>query len=93
MVRQQLHMVANVSLNALISSYQNYQTAIRQVEAARSYQRLIEKGYKEGVNTFLEAVDARNQLTSAELLLRLNLYKVLIAEASLERETASYQLN
>jgi len=45
------------------------------------------------VNTFLEAVDARNQLTSAELLLRLNLYKVLIAEASLERETASYQLN
>ena len=93
MVRQQLHMAANVSLNTLISSYQNYQTAIRQVEAARSYQRLIEKGYKEGLNTFLEAVDARNQLTSAELLLRLNLYKVLIAEAGLERETASYQLN
>ena len=93
LVRQQLHLAANVSLNSLISTYQNYQTTLRQVEAARSYQRLIEKGYKEGLNTFLEAVDARNQLTSAELLLRLNLYKVLIAEASLERETASYQLN
>lgn len=93
LIQQQLHMAANVSLNTLISSYQNYQTTLRQVDAARSYQRLIEKGYREGLNTFLEAIDARNQLTSAELLLRLNLYKVLIAEASLERETASYQLN
>ena len=92
-IRQQLYLVANVSLNMLISAYQNYQTSFKQLEAARSYQRLIEKGYKEGLNTFLEAVDARNQLTGAELLLRLNLYKVLIAEAGLERETASYQLN
>lgn len=93
LVRKQLNMAANVSLNALISAWQNYQSSLRQLEAARSYQRLIEKGYKEGLNTFLEAVDARNQLTGAELLLRLNLYKVLIAEAGLERETASYQLN
>jgi outer membrane protein TolC len=93
LVRQQLQLAANVSLNTLSSAYQNYQTALKQLEAARSYQRLIEKGYKEGLNTFLEAVDARNQLTGAELQLRLNLYKVLIAEAGLERETASYPLN
>ncbi|MBM3177215.1 MAG: TolC family protein [Bacteroidetes bacterium] len=93
LTQQQLHLAANVSLNTLISAYQNYKTSLKQLEAARSYQRLIEKGYKEGVNTFLESVDARNQLTGAELLLRLNLYKVLIAEAGLERETATYQLN
>ena len=90
---QQLQMTANVAQNALISSYRNYQTSLKQLEAARSYQRLIDKGYREGLNTFLEAVDARNQLTGAELQLKLNLYKVLIADAGVERETASYPLN
>lgn len=92
-VRQQLHIAAQVSRNALISSYQNYQTALKQLEAAQSYQRLIEKGYREGMNTFLEAMDARTQLTGAELQVRLNLYNLLSAAAGLERETASYHLN
>lgn len=92
-VNRQLRLSTEVSRNALVSAFQNYQSALKQLEAAQSYQRLIEKGYKEGVNTFIEAVDARNQLTSAELLGRVNLYRVLVAEASLERETASYPLN
>jgi len=92
-VNRQLRLSTEVSRNALVSAFQNYQSALKQLEAAQSYQRLIEKGYKEGVNTFIEAVDARNQLTSAELLVRVNLYKVLVAEASLERETAAYPLN
>jgi outer membrane protein TolC len=75
------------------SAYQNYQSALKQHAAAESYQRLIEKGYKEGVNTFIEAVDARNQLTSAQLLVTINQYRVLIANANLERETASFELN
>ncbi|MFN7485558.1 MAG: TolC family protein, partial [Cyclobacteriaceae bacterium] len=85
-VNRQLRLSTEVSRNALVSAFQNYQSALKQLEAAQSYQRLIEKGYKEGVNTFIEAVDARNQLTSAELLVRVNLYRVLVAEASLERE-------
>ena len=92
-VNRQLRLSTEVSRNALVSAFQNYQSALKQLEAAQSYQRLIEKGYKEGVNTFIEAVDARNQLTSAELLVRVNLYRVLVAEASLEREMASYPLN
>jgi len=90
---QQLNMATQVSRNSLISSYQSYRSAQQQLDAAQSYQRLIEKGYKEGSNSFIEAVDARNQLTSAELSVRLNLYRVLAAEANLERETASYPLN
>ena len=91
-VNQQLNMTAQVSKNSLITSYQNYLSAQKQLEAAQSYQRLIEKGYKEGINTFIEAIDARNQLTSAQLLVTLNQYRVLIAEANLERETSSYAL-
>ncbi len=91
-VTRQLSMASQVSKNSLVSAYQNYQSAQKQLEAAQSYQRLIEKGYKEGVNTFIEAVDARNQLTNAQLLVTLNQYRVLIAEANLERETAGYVL-
>ena len=91
-VNRQLTMSTQISKNALVSAYQNYQSAQKQLEAAQSYNRLIEKGYKEGVNTFIEAVDARNQLTSTQLLVTLNQYRVLIAEASLERETAGYEL-
>jgi outer membrane protein len=89
-INQQLNLSTQFSKNSLISAFQNYQSAQKQLEAAQSYQRLIDKGYKEGINTFIEAVDARNQLTSAQLLVTLNQYRVLIAEANLERETAAY---
>jgi outer membrane protein TolC len=78
--------------NGLINAYQSYQSAQKQLEAIQSYQKLIEKGYKEGVNTFIEDVDARNQLTSAQLLVTINYYKVLTAEATYEREAATYDL-
>ncbi len=91
-VNRQLNMNTQIAKNSLVSAYQNYLSAQKQLEAAQSYQRLIEKGYKEGVNTFIEAVDARNQLTSAQLLVTLNQYRVLMAEAGLERETAGFEL-
>jgi outer membrane protein len=93
LVTQQLSMSAQVSRNAIETAYQSYRSALRQLEAAQSYQRLIEKGYKEGVNTFIESIDARNQLTGAQLLVTINHYRVLIAQANYERETASYELN
>ena len=89
---QRLDMATEMARNKLITSYQNYLSAQKQLEAAQSYQKLIEKGYKEGVNTFIESIDARNQLTSAQFLVKINQYNVLIAEASLERETAGYEL-
>jgi outer membrane protein len=89
---QQLNMATEMARNKLITSYQNYLSAQKQLEAAQSYQKLIDKGYKEGVNTFIESIDARNQLTSAQFLVNINQYSVLIAEAGLEREAASYEL-
>lgn len=91
LVNQQLNMSSTIATNTLRSAYQNFQSAQMQLEAAQSYQRLIEKGYREGVSTFIETVDARNQLTAAQLVCTINQYKVLIAEANVERETATYQ--
>ncbi len=92
-VSRQLEMSQEISRNAVRTALQNYVSATRQLEAAESYMRLIEKGYKEGVNTFIEAIDARNQLTSAQLQVSISQYKLLIAQANFERETSSYNLN
>lgn len=92
-VGRQFTLGQDVTRNALVVSYQNYQSAKKQAEAAESYQRLIERGYKEGVNTFIESIDARNQLTSAQLLVTINQYNVLGAYANLERELALYNLD
>lgn len=92
LVADQLKMSTQFARNAVSTAYQNYVSAQKQYEAALSYQKLIDKGYKEGVSTFIESIDARNQLTTTQLLLNINRYKVLIAAANLERETAAYAL-
>ncbi len=89
----QLNLTAQAAKNNLFTAHRNYQSSQKQQEAAMSYQKLIDKGYKEGVNTFIEAIDARNQLTQAQLQVSLNRYRVLSAAAQYERETAAYLLN
>lgn len=92
LVASQLKMSTQFARNSVSSAYQNYVSAQKQYDASLSYQKLIDKGYKEGVSTFIESIDARNQLTTTQLLLNINRYKVLIAAANLERETAAYSL-
>lgn len=77
----------------LIAARQNYYTAKKKYKAAKSYERLIEKGYKEGANTFIETVDARSQLTQAALMLNINTTKVLSALANYEREIAANNID
>lgn len=87
---QQLNMAVEVAKNEVIGANKNYQQAKVQLEAAGTYQRLIQKGFLAGVNTYIETIDARNQYTSAKLALNINEYRLLIALAKLERESATY---
>ncbi len=89
----QLRLSARQSYNNLLSAREQLGASEKQLESAASYQRLIERGYREGVNSFIETVDARNQLTQAQLQHTINQYKLLIAAAELERQTASYPIN
>jgi len=93
LVAQQLSLSAKTAQNNLRSAYQTYQSSQKQFEAASTYLRLIERGYLAGANSFVETIDARNQYTSAQILVNINLFKVLMAMANIERETASYTLN
>ncbi|MBY0435420.1 MAG: TolC family protein, partial [Cyclobacteriaceae bacterium] len=90
--QQQINLSAQAARNNLFTAYQNYQSAQKQQEAAQSYQKLIDKGYREGVNTFIEAIDARNQMTQAQFQVTINRYRVLSAAAQYEREVAAYSL-
>lgn len=86
----QLQLSALVSRNNSLTAYANYQAAQKQAEAAQQYFKLINRGFKEGVNSFIEFLDARNQLTNAKLETNINLFKLLSAAADHERQTASY---
>ncbi|NWF50319.1 MAG: TolC family protein [Ignavibacteriaceae bacterium] len=73
--------------NELENSLQNYESSLKQLKAAQGYYGLINKGYQEGINSFIETIDARNQLTTTQILVNINKLKVHIARANYERET------
>jgi outer membrane protein TolC len=55
-------------------------------KSASAYLRLIDKGYKEGTNSLIEFIDARNQFTLSELKVTIANYGLLSTVAQLERE-------
>lgn len=87
-----LEVAASIALNNIHTTRQNYAAAQEQLTSAKSYFNLIEKGYQQGVNSLIEFIDARNQLTSSELTLNLRKYEMLKAIAQYERETSSFTL-
>jgi outer membrane protein len=82
---QQLTLAATVAQNNLQTEIALYQSAVKKVTALRSYFKLIERGFKEGTNPFIEFIDARNQLTVSELQVSIQMYKILAAKVELER--------
>lgn len=92
-VKQQLQLAAFVSHNNITTAYNNYLASLKEEEASQKYFKLIDKGFNEGVNSFIEFLDARNQLTNAKLQTNINQFKLLAATADYERQTASYSFN
>jgi outer membrane protein TolC len=89
---KQFNMSTEIAQKNVQSSIVSFQASTKSYEAASAYLRLIEKGYKEGVSTYLETVDARNQWMNAQINYQLKQFNVLIAAAAYEREAASYPL-
>lgn len=92
-IGSQLRLSANVAANAVITANQKYQSALKQFEAAKSYHKLVMKGYQEGIDTFIETIDARTLLLTSEMLVNINRNNVLIAKANYERELAINEIN
>jgi len=92
LTNNQVNLALQIAQKNLTQTWVSYRASQKQIDVANTYQRLIEKGYKEGVNTYIETLDARNQWTNAQLLLNINQFKILIAAAQVEREAATYPL-
>ncbi len=92
-ISKKLELSESVSFGRLETANQNYFSALKQSETAEAYYRLILKGYREGINSFIETVDARTQLTQSRLLLNISKYKVLSSKAEYEHETSSAEIN
>jgi outer membrane protein len=90
---RQLELASTLAKNDYQAAVENIAASDEQLKAAQSYFNLVEKGYREGVNSLIEYLDARNQLTSSQLLQNIRQFEMLIAGARVERETASYTLN
>jgi len=87
---QQLNLAAMVAKNDLQTATQNYVASREQLKSSQSYFNLVEKGYQQGINSLIEFLDGRNQLTLSLLQQNVRLYEMLIASAKVERETASF---
>ncbi|HEY0651499.1 MAG TPA: TolC family protein [Chryseosolibacter sp.] len=90
---QAVALSANLALSELLNAKSNYTASQEQLKSATGYFSLIERGYAEGINTLIEFLDARNQLTTSELLNNVRRFELFIANAKLTRETASAHLN
>lgn len=83
--KQQYSMAAQSAINTLQSSIETYYAKQKQLASAESYQRLIDRGYKAGSNTYIETIDARSQLTNARIDKNIQAFQVLINKAEVER--------
>jgi outer membrane protein len=92
-ISAQIQVAADIAHQDLATAQQNFHAASEQVRSARSYFNLIDKGYQQGVNSLIEYIDARNQLTSSEIQLNLRQFELLTTSAKLERETSSFNLS
>jgi len=87
-VSRQVELAAFSARTNVQTALWNYEAAQKQLIAAQSYFKLIDRGRTEGTNTFIEWLDARNQLTTAEIQVQIKLCDIMTTLAEYEREAA-----
>jgi outer membrane protein len=90
-VQQQLTLQVRTSLNNYRSAIQTLDALNDEVQSAVETYRFAERRFREGQALQIELIDARTQLTSAQLNYSLAQLAVLTRAAELERATASYK--
>ena len=88
---QQLTLQVQTVSNDYSSAVETLQSLSDEVNSARETYRLAERRFNEGQALQIELVDARTQMTGAEIRYSLGRLTVLNRAADLERVTASYK--
>jgi outer membrane protein TolC len=92
LLTNQLLTAANAAQNNLVSAVSTLHANEKRLVSAKAYFKLIDKGFREGVNTLIEFIDAREQLTAASLQLNIAQYTILSQIAEYEWQTASSKI-
>lgn len=86
MVNQKLNLGLQLQRNEVKTLLAALQSAEKKLVSASAYFKLVDKGFKEGSQSLLEFMDARNQFTQAALQKNISTYKLQMALAQLERQ-------
>jgi len=86
LVNQKLSLNLQIQKNEVKTLLAGLQSAEKKLLAATAYLKLIDRGFKEGSQSLLEFIDARNQFTQAALQKTISEYKLQMALAQLERQ-------
>jgi outer membrane protein len=89
---EQLTLEQQITVNNYNSSFEALLAQADEVSSAREAYRLAEKRFDEGQALQVELIDARTQMTSAEIRYSQGRLAALNRAADLERVTASYKL-
>jgi outer membrane protein TolC len=89
-VEQQLTLQVRTSANNYRSAVQTLQARIDEVQSTQETYRFAERRFREGQALQIELIDARTQLTNAQLNYSLAQLAVLTRAAELERVMATY---
>lgn len=85
-----LQLSQSIVWQKLVACQDKLTAEISALKSAEAYYQIIERGYLEGINSQIEYVDARSQLTESQMRKNLALFELLKTQAELERENASY---
>lgn len=92
-VSQQMSLAAESAKKTLQSDVIKLTAAEKQMESASSYYHLIQKGFAEGVSSYLETIESRTQFLIAQTQVNNARLKVLLSATNYEREIAAYPMN
>ncbi len=86
LVNQKLNLGLQVQRNEVKTLLASLQSSEKKLVSATAYLNLVDRGFKEGSQSLLEYIDARNQYTQAALQKNISSYKLQMALAQLERQ-------
>ncbi|MDP4903449.1 MAG: TolC family protein [Algoriphagus sp.] len=86
LVNQKLNLNLQLQRNEVKTLLAALQSAEKKLVSATAYLNLVDKAFKDGSQSLLEYIDARNQYTQAALLKNISSYKLQMSLAQLERQ-------
>ena len=89
LVNQKLNLGLQTQRNEVKTLLAALQSSEKKLVSASAYLKLVDRGFKDGSQSLLEFIDARNQYTQAALQKNISAYKLQMAMAQLERQLST----